>query len=167
MVLNPAKHYLTAENIRGITLQVPIQRQLSTIRSIIPDLKRIGIVDDPTKTADFVEEAHHESGALGLQLLTRQVSSEKEVPAALLAILPEIEALWVLPDSTVINKDSLNFLLSTALEANVPIIGFSQGLVRSGTLLSFYIKHEDVGRQAAQVAKKILNGKGLPSHPPA
>lgn len=162
MVLNPAKYDLTAENMRGITLQIPIRRQLSTIRWIIPDRKRIGIVYDPTKTSDFVEEARRESEALELELLARQVSSEKEVPAALRAILSEIDALWVLPDSTVINKDSLSFLLSTALEANVPIIGFSQGLVRSGALLSFYIKHEDVGRQAAQVAKKILNGKGLP-----
>ncbi len=162
MVLNPAKHDLTAPNMTGILLEVPIDRQLATIRSVLQDRKRIGVLYDPEKTATLVQEARRLAKGLDFELVERQVSSEKDVPATLRALMPSIEALWLLPDSTVLNEDSLKFLLSTALDANVPVIGFSSDLVRSGALVGLYVKYDDVGRQAGQLAKKALSGQAIP-----
>ena len=106
----------------------------------------------------------------GLQLLSKSVSSEKEVPDALRSILPTVDTVWLVPDSTVLTEDSLDFLLSSTLEAKIPVVGFSSGLVRSGALLGLYVKYEDIGKQAAGLVISILEGKKMVSgtlHEPA
>jgi putative tryptophan/tyrosine transport system substrate-binding protein len=163
MVLDPAKYDLNAPNMAGVTLQVPLDRQFAIFSSVLPQRKRIGVLYDPEKTAEMVSEARHQAQTLGLEIVERQVHNEKEVPAALRVLIPQIEALWLLPDSTVLTEDSLSFLLGTALDANVPVIGFSSELVRSGALVGLSVNAEDVGRQVGLLAQQILNGQARPS----
>ena len=157
MVLDPAKHGLKAPNMSGILLEVPIERQFATLRWVLPGAKRIGVLYDPDKTGPMVEEARRRAKGLGLDLIPRPVTSEKEVPPTLRDIMPQVDALWLLPDSTVLTEDSLRFLLSTTLEASIPVIGFSPDLVKSGALIGLSVHYEDLGRQAGSLAKNILN----------
>jgi putative ABC transport system substrate-binding protein len=156
MVLDPGKHDLKAPNMTGIRLEVPVERQFNAMRAVLPPLKRIGVLYDPEKTGGLVEEARSLVRPMGLELVARQVRTEKDVPGALRAVLPHVEALWLVPDSTVLTEDSLRFLLGSALDANVPVIGFSSELVRSGALIGLSVNYEDVGRQAGLLATKIL-----------
>jgi putative ABC transport system substrate-binding protein len=157
MVLDPAKHDLRAPNMTGIRLDVPIERQFTTMRSVLPPVKKIGVLYDPEKTGDLVEEARLMARAVGFEMMARAVHAGKDVPAALRALLPQIEALWLVPDSTVLTEDSLPFVMGTALDTNVPVIGFSSELVRSGALVGLSVNYEDVGRQASVLARKILS----------
>jgi putative ABC transport system substrate-binding protein len=163
MVLDPAKHDLKAPNMTGIRLEIPINRQFSAMRSVLPSLKRIGVLYDPEKTGYLVEEARLLAKSMGLELVAKQVSTEKEVPPALRALLSQVEALWLVPDSTVLTEDSLKFVLGAALDLNVPVIGFSSELVRSGALVGLSVSYQDVGRQAGVLAKKILTDEYKPS----
>jgi putative ABC transport system substrate-binding protein len=163
MVLDPAKHDLKAPNMTGIRLEIPINRQFSAMRSVLPSLRRIGVLYDPEKTGHLVEEARLLAKSMGLELVAKQVSTEKEVPPALRALLSQVEALWLLPDSTVLTEDSLKFVLGSALDLNVPVIGFSSELVRSGALVGLSVSYQDVGRQAGVLAKKILTDEYKPS----
>ena len=162
MVLDPAKHDLKAPNMTGIRLEVPLDRQFSAMRSVLPSLKRIGVLYDPEKTGRLVDEARLLAKSMGLELVAKQVGTEKELPAALRALLSQVEALWLVPDSTVLTEDSLKFVLGTALDFNVPVIGFSSELVRSGALVGLSVHYEDVGRQAGLMAKKILTDQSSP-----
>ena len=162
MVLDPAKLGLKAPNMTGIRLEVPVNRQFSAMRSVLPSLKRIGVLYDPEKTGHLVDEARLLAKSIGLELVVKQVNTEKEVPPALRALLSQVEALWLVPDSTVLTEDSLKFVLGTALDFNVPVIGFSSELVRSGALVGLSVSYEDVGRQAGQLAKKILSDQTQP-----
>jgi putative tryptophan/tyrosine transport system substrate-binding protein len=163
MVLDPAQYRLNAPNMTGISLEVPIDRQFATVRTVLPNLRRIGVLYDPEKTTALVDEARQAAKALGLEMVARQVRSEKEVPATLRAIMPQIEALWLIPDSTVLTEDSLRFILGTTLDANVPVIGFSSELVRSGALLGLSVSYEDAGQQAGLLARKILYERAVPT----
>lgn len=162
MVLDTGKHDLKAPNMTGIRLEIPIDRQFSTMRAVLPSLKRIGVLYDPGKTGNLIEEARLQAKAMGFELVAQKVRSEKEVPTTLLALLPKIEALWLVPDSTVLTEDSLAFVMSTALDSNLPVVGFSSELVRSGALVGLSVNYEDVGRQAGLLAKKILTDQYRP-----
>ena len=159
MVLAPEKYDLKASNLAGIALEVPVDRQLSMIRSVLPKARKLGVLYDPEKTGSFVEEAKRLTRVRGFELVEGPVRSEKEVPAALRALLPKIEALWLVPDSTVLTEESMGFLLGTALDATIPTIGFSSEFVRSGALLGLFVSYQDVGRQAGQLAARILGGQ--------
>ena len=157
MVLDPDKHDLKAPNMTGIRLEVPVERQLNTIRTVLPSLKRLGVLYDPEKTGGLIEEARRQAKAMGLEIIARQVRTEKDVPSMLRMLLLRIDALWLIPDSTVVTEAALKFVLDTALDSKLPIIGFSSELVRSGALLGLSVSYEDVGRQAGALARKMLN----------
>jgi len=163
MVLDPAKHDLKAPNMTGIRLEVPVGRQFSVMRSVLPSMKRIGVLYDPAKTGHLVDEARLLAKSMGLELVGKQVGTEKDVPAALRVLLSQVEALWLVPDGTVLTEDSLKFVLGTALDLNVPVIGFSSELVRGGAIAALSVSYEDVGRQAGALAKKILTEEYKPS----
>lgn len=156
MVLDPVRHDLKAPNMTGISLDVPIERQFRTMRSVLPPLKRIGVLYDPEKTGNLVEEARPVARAMGFDLIEREVRTEKDVPAVLRAILPKIEAVWLIPDGTVLTEDSLKFVMGTTLDSNVPVIGFSSELVHSGALVGLSVNYGDVGRQAGSLARRVL-----------
>ena len=162
MVLAPSKYDLTRNNMTGVGLRIPIKNQFTMIKSLVPDLKRIGVLFDPTKTKQTVQQAKALASKHDLQLLAQPVSSPEDVPATLRSLLPNIDVLWLIPDSTVLTEDSLDFLLNTTLEAHIPVLGFSSGLVRSGALAGLYINYSKVGKQVAGLAEKLLKGESIP-----
>ena len=162
MVLAPSKYDLTRDNMTAVSLWIPIKKQFSLIKTLVPDLKRIGVLFDLTKTKDTVQQAKALASKQDLQLLARPVSSPEDVPATLRSLLPNIDVLWLIPDSTVLTEDSLDFLLNTTLEAHIPVLGFSSGLVRSGALAGLYINYSKVGKQVAGLAEELLKGESIP-----
>ena len=162
MVLDPDKHDLKAANVTGVRLEVPIERQLNTIRTVLPSLKRLGVLYDPEKTGPLVEAARRQARSMGVELIVRQVRTDKDVPGTLRMLLLQVDALWLIPDSTVVTEATLKYVMSTALDSNLPVIGFSAELVRSGALLGMSVNYEDVGQQAGLLAKKILNDQAGP-----
>jgi putative ABC transport system substrate-binding protein len=89
------------------------------------------------------------------------VNSEKEVPQQLRALLATVDALWLMPDSTVLTEESIRFILESALAQHVPVIGFSPEFTRLGALLSLSVNYGEVGRETGTLAKRILDGERL------
>jgi putative tryptophan/tyrosine transport system substrate-binding protein len=157
MVLDPEKYDLRARNLIGIGLRVPIERQFNIIHALVPTLKHLGVLFDPDKTASLIEESRRVAARIGLELIEHKVHSEKELPGAIRALLPKVEGLWLVPDSTVLTEESIRFVLGAAFDRNVPVLGFSSEFVRNGALAGLSINPEDIGRQAGVIAQKILN----------
>jgi len=161
MILDPLKHQLTAANMTGTLLEVPVDRQLKIMRTFLPTLQRLGTLYDPAKTSSRVKEALLQATISGFQLKGLPVESEKEVPQQLRTLLSDVEALWLMPDSTVLTNESIQFILESALARQVPVIGFSPEFTRLGALLSMSVNYFEVGRETGLLAKRILDGEGL------
>ncbi len=159
MILDPLKHRLTADNMTGVLLEIPTDRQFKIMRTFLPTLRRIGMMYDPDKTAPKLKEASSRAPAYEFQLQGFPVENEKEVPQQLRTLLSESEALWLIPDSTVLTDESIRFILESALAKQIPVIGFSSEFTRLGALLSLSIDYGEVGREAGLLAKRILNGE--------
>jgi putative tryptophan/tyrosine transport system substrate-binding protein len=143
----------------GVLLDIPTDRQFKIMRTFLPALRRLSMLYDPDKTAPKVKEAESRAPAYEFQLRGFPVEHEKEVPQQLRALLSESEALWLIPDSTVLTDESIRFILESALAKHVPVIGFSSEFTRLGALLSMSIDYGEVGREAGLLAKRILNGE--------
>lgn len=158
MILDPLKHQFNRPNMTGTLLEVPVDRQLKLIKSFLPGVRRLGTLYDPKKSAGRIKEAEQQASALGLELKGFPVESDRDVPSQLRALLGTADALWLLPDSTVLNNDSVNFLLQTTLAQHVPVIGFSPEFTRLGALMGFSVSYGEVGRETGQLARRVLNG---------
>jgi len=161
MILDPLKHHLTAPNMTGTLLEVPVDRQLKVMRTFLPTLHRLGTLYDPVKTSSRIKDAARQATTSDFQLKGLPVESEKDVPQQLRTLLWDVDALWLMPDSTVLTNESVRFILESSLARQIPVIGFSPEFTRLGALLSLSVNYGDVGRETGLLAKRILDGERL------
>lgn len=159
MILDPLKHGLTATNMTGILPAIPTDLQFKILRSLLPTTHRIGVLYDPAKTAAKLKEASRSAAGYDFQLQGFPVGNEKEVAQQLRSLVASSQALWLIPDSTVLTDESVRFLLESALAKQIPVIGFSSEFTRLGALASLSVRHSEIGRETGLLAKRILNGE--------
>lgn len=159
MILDPLKHRLTAPNMTGTMLEVPADRQLRMIQAFLPNVRRLGTLYDPKKSSAKINDAMQQGDAAGLKIQGFPVESEKDLPQQLRSLLSGSDALWLLPDSTVLTNESIHFILDSALAERVPVIGFSPEFTRLGALLSLSVNYGEVGRETGQLARRVLDGE--------
>ncbi len=161
MILDPFKHHLTAGNMTGVLLEVPSDHQFKVMRSFLPSLHRIGMLYDPEKTSSKLKEAEIRAPVQDFQVRGFPVMSEKDIPQQLRALLSESEALWLVPDPTVLTDESIRFILESAVAKQIPVIAFSTEFTRLGALLSLSVDYGEVGRETGRLAKRVLNGEPI------
>jgi putative tryptophan/tyrosine transport system substrate-binding protein len=159
MILDPLKHGLTAANMTGVLPAIPTERQFKLLRTLLPTAHRIGVLYDPAKTAAKLKEASRSAADYDFQLQGFPVGNEKEVAQQLRSLVASSQALWLIPDSTVLTDESVRFLLESALAKQIPVIGFSSEFTRLGALASLSVRHSEIGRETGLLAKRILNGE--------
>jgi putative ABC transport system substrate-binding protein len=158
MVLNPEAHGLPAPNMTGIAVRPPADTQLAALRSTIPTHRRIGVLYDEEHSGDFIRQAQQAAKQQGLELLVVAIRRQDEIPTAVRALLPKVDALWLIQDQTVVSETAIPFFLESTLDAKIPLFTFSLTLVQQGALGALLVDPWAVGQQAARVAQSRLTG---------
>lgn len=163
MVLNPTTVIgQEAHNITGASMNVPIEQQLTLLKKVSPQAKRIGVIYDPSKTGWLVRQAERIARDQGVRLVTKAIASSKDSVAALDAMQDEIDALWIVPDLTVLAPESVQYMLLFSFRHKIPVLGLSENQVRMGALLGLSFESGwDIGSQAAELASGILSGRSV------
>ncbi|HLC22141.1 MAG TPA: ABC transporter substrate-binding protein [Candidatus Methylomirabilis sp.] len=161
MVLNPTTVIgQEAHNITGASMNVPIEQQIALLKKVSPQVRRIGVIYDPSKTGFLVRQAERIARDQGVRLVTKAIASSKDSFAALDAMQGEIDALWILPDLTVLAPESVQYMLLFSFRNKIPLLGLSENQARMGALLGLSFESgRDIGSQAAELANAILSGK--------
>lgn len=165
MVLNPAPAVSDDPNITGVSMNIPQRKQLTLITKVLPRAKRIGLVYDPDQTGRFVDRSRQSASALGIRILAHGVKTAREVPAKLTGIT-QLDALWLIPDITVITPATLEFLCYFSQSRKIPLITFSEKYLTVGAFMSIGLDLFDIGRQAGDMATQVLNGTPVALIPP-
>jgi len=156
MVMQPETILKGEKNISGVSINISQDHQLRTFVLAMPHLKNIGILYDPEKTGRLVKRAKESAKKTGIKLITKEIKSPKEVPSALEEIADSIDAYWMLPDTTAVTPETIEFLFLFSMKKNLPMLTFSKKYVEMGALLSVGIDPNDIGKQAGTMAKNIL-----------
>lgn len=163
MVINCERFQLSGPNITGISTEIAIEDQFKGYQSILGQLKNIGIIYDPSKAGNIIKNAELKMRSLGISLTKYEITSSNKISEALENLMNKIDALWLLPDTTVVTRKSFDLIKSTTLENKVPLLCTSDAFVRAGALAAVFFDYKDVGRQAAQLAEKILGSSSIDS----
>jgi putative ABC transport system substrate-binding protein len=159
MVANPHRYDLTGTHIGGISLDVPGAIQFARYKAMIPNLHTLGVIYDPQKSEVLVAEAAAAAAQLGLELVRVPVSSHKQVPEALRAMLGKIDALWTISDDTVLTTDSFRFFLLTSFEHKLPFLAISDIFVKVGALATLAPQPRQLGHQICDLMIRIEAGE--------
>lgn len=158
MILDPEAIIGDANNITGASAQIPMEEQLQTLKAIAPNVKKIGVVYDAKKTGDMVAETAKIAKKKGLQLVAIQAISLKESLLALKEMEGKVDALMMVPDTTTMTTQSFEYMLLSSFRQKIPLIALSKKYVQKSALLAFSVDYEDIGKQAGELANKILKG---------
>jgi putative tryptophan/tyrosine transport system substrate-binding protein len=148
----------------GVSLNIPAEAQLAVLKTYLVSAKRVGVIYDPQKSAAMVQDLENAAAKMGLELVREAVTSESSVPEAAGRIASRIDALWAPVDSTVFNSRGAQFILTQMLQRKVPVMGFSENMVRAGALLGLRVTYTDAGRQAATMLQTMVQ-TGRPAQP--
>jgi putative ABC transport system substrate-binding protein len=158
MVLNPHLDAAGSTNVSGVTMNVPPEKYFDHLTRISPTTKTVGLVYDPAKTGHFVKRAQQAARSRGIELTALEVRRANDVPKALGSLKGMVDALLMLPDTTVVTPETVEFFLLFSQNNNIPVITFASKYVEMGALLSLDIDAYDQGKQAGEMALQILNG---------
>jgi len=159
VVLDPEKVLGTAHTPCGISLNIPAQKQLEMIERGLPGVWRVGLLYDPRYNSDFFKEAAALASARGIKIIPLEVSSKKEIPGVLKDHWGDVDALWLIPDLTVISESIIKYVIKESLFKAAPVIGYNRFFYESGAALAFVFNYEELGKQCAREALKLLSGK--------
>jgi putative ABC transport system substrate-binding protein len=142
----------------AISMHVPAEEARDRIRRIIPE-HRIGIPYDPDRSGWLIRDLVSSFTGTSMTLVPFIVRTSRDLGPALLAVRDQIDALWIVPDTSFLDAVSIKYLLRYSATQGLPLIGYSDGFTRSGAILSVATDHRDMGRQAAELADRIAAGQ--------
>ena len=147
-------------HVTGAALDIPVDQQIQKFSTVIPNLKRIGVIYS-SSSRRLVDEARKACVALGLQLVGIQIAESKDLPAAVDSLCKSVDGIWTIADELLSTPQFIRHTLVETLRARIPIMGFNQNFVENGALFCLEADYKFIGRQAGEMAAAILGGKAI------
>jgi putative ABC transport system substrate-binding protein len=95
---------------------------------------------------------------MGIEIAAREVRSPREVPEQLKRMKASCNVFWMLPDPTVVTPETVEFILLYTQQNRMPVVTFAGKYVDTGALFSLDIDGFDLGKQAGEMAVRLLSG---------
>jgi len=161
MVLNPESVLPSHENITGVSMNISPEKQLRTLRAVISQTQRVGLVYDPKRTGHFAVRAGEAAKENGSTLITKEIHKPTEALSAIKSLKGAIDVFWMIPDATVLSPEIIEFVLLFCLENSIPMLTFAEKYVEMGAFMSIGIDAHDIGHQAGEMVQRIASGTGV------
>ncbi len=148
---------LTIPNSYAISMHLSPEDAYSNILQILPG-SRIGVPYNPERTGFLIDDLAQFFKNKKTKMVPIPINLPSEMGPALKAMRSEFDAIWILPDPSIIHPLSLEYLMEYSIRERIPVLGYSKAFTKAGAIFSISSSYEDMGRQAALLSKKILNG---------
>lgn len=148
-------------NITGVNDAVSAKTQLESFLKIYPDVKTIGTIFSTNEANSKVQVEALEKACkeLGLKLETVGINNINDIGQALSTLTGKIDAYYALTDNTVASAGPI--VAENLLKEKIPSLSAEEGQVSKGLLMSEGVDYYEHGRQAADIAIKIIKGEDI------
>lgn len=151
--------------ITGVSDNLPVDAQLSLIREMLPEAKKIGILYTTSEpnSVSTIETYKKKVGEYGFELIEKGITNAAEIPQAADILVQQVDCISNMTDNTVVNN--LPVLIEKASAANIPVFGSEEEQVANGCVASAGIDYIELGKKAGKIAARILEGEDVGSIP--
>lgn len=136
--------------ITAIYLDQTPARQAAFLRQLLPDQKRIGILFS-NETRGLSSQYRQTFKNAGLTLDSEDSDTPATLLPALNTLLPRINILLAIPDSSIYKRDNIKAILVTTYRFQRPVVAFSAPFVNAGALAALYTTPAQIARQTANL----------------
>jgi len=135
-----------------------VKNQLAAFRLVYPRGSRVGLLSSDERLA---QEAQKAAGVVRVNVVAKTVTSEKDVPSVLRALLKgaeAVDAIWIPADPVLLGDETRRFILGETLKEGKPVFSFSPALVAEGALVSDGPDLTSVGEQLGDLVNRTASG---------
>lgn len=146
----------TTKNITGVSDSVNVNEILSLAQSLIPSLKTIGFVYNSSEINSItaIERAKEYCNSHNLAYKEATVTNTSDVQQAVTSLVGSVDAFFTPDDNTI--ASSMATYTQIANENKLPIFVGADSMVKDGGFATVGISYTLLGKQTAQMAKRIL-----------
>lgn len=151
--------------ITGTSDTLPVAKQLSTIRAMLPEAKTIGILYTVGEVNSQVQLKTYEelAPAQGFTIESMAITTGGDISLAVPNLLSKVDCVTMLLDNTVVQY--LDVVLDTADEKKIPVFGSEIEQVVKGCVASEGIDYIALGRSTGIIAARVLKGEDAAAIP--
>ena len=163
--LVPRRTYekILAESGRGrprgstsaIVLDQPPARLGAFIRQLLPTYQRVGLLSSD-ETRNQLPALRQSFGGLIVDI--EEVNADTALLGAVNALLPRVNLLLALPDSTIYKRENIKSILVTTFRHQRPVVAFSKAFVTAGALAAIYSTPSQLARQSMDLLLALPAG---------
>ncbi len=152
-------------NCTGVSSAFNITEQLNMINTFQPSITKLGVIytkseDNTTAQLATLKE---EAEKLGIKIYDVGVDDPTEIASAAAGIVPEVEAITLLPD----NMLAMNSwdVVNQAIIGEIPVYGVNLSQVKEGCLAGYCFDFEALGKKTGDMALSVLRGQSAAETP--
>jgi hypothetical protein len=146
----------------AVVLDTSLGDILTKLASALPGKTRVGIIRNPASGAVGQQILAAQAKAAGMTLRVVECPRPEELLRAFLSLRGQVDFVICPPDGTLYNSTTVRPLILASLDSRLPVVGFSESFARSGAVAAVFPDYFEVGSQAAELARKFLEGGPLP-----
>lgn len=152
-------------NVTGVSDMLPVQPHLDLIKTIVPDVKTVGVIYNAGESNSvYLVDAEKEAASkMGIEIVEGTASNSSEVQAAAQALVGRVDAISVLTDNTAVS--ALESILKVAEQNQIPVIAGDTDSAKRGAVAAYAFDYKDLGKQAGYQAAEILSGTPIKDIP--
>jgi len=165
-ILDPENCTGLPDDARGIALKISVGIQVKEISRHFENLGAIGILFDPRFNQEFYDQAKAAALNHSFEIIPIKVDSKKKISQQLKAQTRKIDAIWMIPDQTVISEKIIQYVIKQGIYQGTGVIGYNSFFTLSGAVFSFEFDYEALGSQAAFKIKAFLESGEWVAEPP-
>jgi ABC-type uncharacterized transport system substrate-binding protein len=151
-VLSYQEPGLIGPHMRGVRMTPPLSSQLSAWKTICHPADRVGMITG-RGLQDLVADAGRVAGELDIEFSHETVDSDKEFLYVFKRLAPEIDGLWLVPDSRILSHRVIRKVMAYSVTHKIQVLAFHPQLLPLGALLSATCLPADVADQVVKTIK--------------
>ncbi len=160
-VFNYTDYDLITPWMKGVSMLPRFSEQLRVWKDVNPNLRRVALLTGANQQ-HLVTAAIEAARDYGMEVVYREVHSDKETLYSFKRLAPEIQGLWLLPDNRVLSAGVIRALMSYAVRQRKEVLVFSPTLLKIGGLISIEGTESDVAAQVLARLQQAYGQKEIP-----
>ena len=146
-------------NVTGTSDKAPADRQAQLLKKLFPNVKKVGVIyssaEDNSKF--LVANIKDELAKVGIEIKEATVQNSNDIMAVTNSLVGVVDAIYLPTDNVV--SSSIPTIVRIANENKIITLASEPEQVKNGALFTIGLSYRELGKQTADMAIQILQGK--------
>lgn len=146
-------------NVTGTSDRVSAEKIMELAKRITPKITTIGALYNTSETnsVSVIENLNEYAKKNNMTVVNATVTNSSEVQQAVNSLVGKVDAIFSPIDNTI--ASAMPIVTQTANKAKLPVYVGADSMVKDGGLATYGINYTILGKETADMAAEVLNGK--------